>query len=180
MREKNCIHKHKHTHKHCFPKIHFIIILSFKINLSKWHCYCTSRPNIRARFIYGMHAIYPVHLLLSIQFPDNIEGRTQIEQPLFKQFLMLQLVQRTDVSKGSQGHRVRGSPLTSLPLAGSPQPLDADGTRNNPPEGRLGLAVGSISVTSGLALGAPDWLPPPLLAASFVTVVTIVTGGTSG
>jgi hypothetical protein len=34
-------------------------------------------------------------------------------------------------------------------------------------------------VTSGLALGAPDWLPPPLTLASFVAVMTTVAGGPS-
>jgi hypothetical protein len=72
------------------------------------------------------------------------------------------------------------SQLTSLPLAGSLQPLDTDGTRSTPPESRFGLAVGSMSVTSGLALGAPDGLPPPLTVASFMTVVRTVAGGPSG
>jgi hypothetical protein len=70
--------------------------------------------------------------------------------------------------------------LTSLPLAGSPNPLDEDGTRRSLPVSLLGLAAGSISVTSGLARGAPDWLLPPLLAVSFVTVVIIVGSGPSG
>jgi hypothetical protein len=66
-----------------------------------------------------------------------------------------------------------------VPLAGSPHPFDGDETLNTPPAARFGLAVGSISVTSGVARGAPDWLPPPLLAASAVTDVNVV-GGPGG
>jgi uncharacterized membrane protein YjjP (DUF1212 family) len=77
-------------------------------------------------------------------------------------------------------YRRTGCLLTSLILAGSPNPLDEDGTRSSLPVGLLGLAVGSISVTSGLALGAPDWLLAPLLAVSFVTVAIIVGRGPSG
>lgn len=40
--------------------------------------------------------------------------------------------------------------------------------------------MGSISVTSGLALGAPVGPLPPLLAVSFVTVVIMVGRGPSG
>lgn len=160
--KKNCIHKH--THKHCFPKIHFIIILSFKISPSKWHCYCTFRPNIRARFIYTMHAIYLVHLLLSIKFPDNIEGRTQIEQPLFKLFLMLQPVQRTDVRIGSQGQRV----TTHLTTACRVAPTVGRRWYPQQPTGRSLGARSRINIRDLWTCSWGTWLAAPTIVGRIV------------